>query len=130
MGQDSRGVMNVRLIEQLIELNAVVKPSAWVQILVMELLYWNHRVVYLFTWSLLLFLLFTFLFYLSTVSFCWYAFFFKLFAIYVLNILEYMNRQQQPGKTALICYRDAQADLGLRCPHMQKEPFSYDVALS
>ena len=27
MGQDSRGVTNVRLIEQLIELNAVVKPS-------------------------------------------------------------------------------------------------------
>ena len=33
--------------------------------------------------------------------------FFKLFGIYVLNILEYMNRQQQPGKTALICSRDA-----------------------
>ena len=70
------------------------------------------------------FLLFTFLFYLSTVSFHWYAFFFKLFAIYALNILEYMNRQQQPGKTVLICCRDAQADLGLRCPHMQKEPRS------
>ena len=53
------------------------------------------------------------LFYLSTVSFRWYAiFFFKLFAIYVLNILEYMNRQQQRGKIALICRRDAQADLG------------------
>ena len=57
-------------------------------------------------------------------------FFFKLFAIYVLNILENMNRQQQPGKTVLICCRDAQADLGLRCPHMQKEPISHDMALS
>ena len=54
----------------------------------------------------------------------------KLFAIYVLNILEYMNKQQKPGKTALICCRDAQADLGLHCPHMQKEPFSHDMALS
>ena len=90
----------------------------------MEHLYRNYRVVYLFTYSLLLFLLFTFLFYLSAVSFRWYAvFFFKLFAIYVLNILEYMNRQQQPGNTALICCRDVQADLVLRCPHMQKEPF-------
>ena len=50
--------------------------------------------------------------------------------MYVLNILEYINRQQQPGKTALICCRDAQADLGLRCPHMQKEPFAHDRALS
>ena len=41
--------------------------------------------------------------------------------MYVLNILEYMNRQQQHGKTALICCRDAQADLGLRCRHMQKD---------
>ena len=56
--------------------------------------------------------------------------FFKLFAIYLLNILEYMNRQQHPVKTALIYCRDAQADLGLRCPHMQKEPFSHDMALS
>ena len=55
--------------------------------------------------------------------------FFKLFAIYVLNILEYMNRQQQPGK-CVDMLRDAQADLGLRCPHMQKEPFSHDMALS
>ena len=73
----------------------------------MEHLYRNHRVVYFFSYSLLLFLLFTFLFYLPTVSFRWYAFFFvffKHFAIYVLNILEYMNRQQQPGKTALICF--------------------------
>ena len=90
----------------------------------MEHLYRNQHVVY----SLLLFLLFTFLLYLSTVSFRWYAFFFvfffffffffKPFAVYVLNILEYMNRQQQHGKTALICCRDAQADLGLRCPHI------------
>ena len=57
-------------------------------------------------------------------------FFFKLYAICVLNILEYMNRQQQPGKTALICCRDAQADLGLRCPHMQKNSFSHDIALN
>ena len=56
-------------------------------------------------------------------------FFFQLFAIYVLNILEYMNRQQQRGKIALICCRDEQADLGLRCPHMQKEPFSHDMVL-
>ena len=96
----------------------------------MEYLYRIHRVVYLFTYSLLLFLLFTFLFYLSTVSFCWYVFFFKLSAICVLNILEYMNRQQQPGKTTLICCRDAQADLGLRCPHMQKDSFSHDMVLS
>ena len=41
-----------------------------------------------------------------------------------------MNRQQQPGKTALIRCRDAQADLGFRCPHMQKEPFPHDMALS
>ena len=61
------------------------------------------------------FLLFTFLFYLSTVSFRWYAVFFNQTLIYVLN----MNRQQQPGNTTLICCRDAQIDLGLRCPHMQ-----------
>ena len=58
------------------------------------------------------------------------CFFFKLSAISVLNILEYMNRQQQPGKTTLICCRDAQADLGLRCPHMQKDSFSHDMVLS
>ena len=126
MGKDSRGVMNVRLIEQLIELNAVVKPSrskfkSWS---------WNIYIgiIVLFTYSLLLFLLFTILFYLSTVSFRWYAvFLFKLFAIYVINILEYMKGQQQPGNTALICCRDAQNDLGLRCPHMRKEPFSHDI---
>ena len=93
----------------------------------MEHLYRNHRVVYFFTYSLL-FLLFTFLFYCIISLLC--GIFFKLFAIYVLNILEYMNRQQKPGKTALICCRDAQADLGLHCPHMQKEPFSNDMALS
>ena len=66
------------------------------------------------------------------VFFFFFFFFFliKPFAIYVLNILEYMNRQQQPGKTVLIWWRDAQADLGLRCPHMQQEPFSHDMALS
>ena len=67
-----------------------------------EHLYRNHRVVYVFTYSLLLLLLFTFLFYLSTVSYFagmrllllllfFFFFFFKLFAIYVLNILEYLN---------------------------------------
>ena len=68
----------------------------------------------------------------SMCFFClFFSFFFlKLFAIYVLNILEYMNREQQPGKTALICCRDAQADLDYRCPHMQKEPYSHDMALS
>ena len=86
--------------------------------------------------SLLISLLILYYFYCSrfysTVSFRSYAvfFFFKLFAVYVLNILKYMNRQQKPGKTALICCRDAKADLGLRCPHMQKEPFSHDMALS
>ena len=55
---------------------------------------------------------------------------FKIFAAYVLDIVVYINRQQQPDKTALICCRDAQADLGLRCPHIQKEQFSHDMALS
>ena len=122
--------MNVRLIEQLIELNAVVKPSRH------EFKSWSGNIyieiIVLFI-SLLVFIIIFIvhvLFYLSTVSFRWYLIFFQLFAICVLNILEYMNRQQQPGKIALICCRDAQADLGLRCPHMEKEPFSHVMALS
>ena len=98
----------------------------------MEHLYRNHRVVYFFAYFFtysLLFLLITFLFYCIISLLCG-IFFFKLFAIYVLNILKYMNKQQKPGKTALICCRDAKADLGLRCPHMEKEPFSHDMALS
>ena len=55
-------------------------------------------------------------------------FFFEIFTIYVLNTAEYMNRQQQPDKMDML--RDAKADLGLRCPHMQKQSFSYDMALS
>ena len=55
-------------------------------------------------------------------------FFFKIFAIYVLDTAEYMNRQQQPDKDRVDMLRDAQADLGLRCPHMQKQSFSYDMA--
>ena len=47
-----------------------------------------------------------------------------------IKYIRNMNRQQQPGKTALICCRDAQADLGLRCPPMQKDSFSHDMALS
>ena len=39
-----------------------------------------------------------------------------------------MNRQQQPDKDRVDMLRDAQADLGLRCPHMQKQSFSYDMA--
>ena len=85
-------------------------------------------ILYLF--FIIIFIVHMFLFYLSTVSFRWYVLFFKLYAICVLKILEYMNRQQQPGKTALICCKDAQADLGLRCPHMQKDSFSHDMALS
>ena len=85
MGQDSRGVMKVRLIEQLIELNAVLKPSR------REFKSWSWyiyiRIIVLFISLLAVF------------------FFFKFFAIYVLNILEYMTRQQQSGKTALICCR-------------------------
>ena len=107
--------MTVRLTEQLIELNAVVKPS--------------RREFKSSSWNIyieisMLFILYYF-FYCSR-FYCIYLlyhfagmrFFFKPFAIYVLNILEYMNRQQQHGKTALICCRDAQADLGLRCPHI------------
>ena len=64
--------MNVRMLEQLIELNAVVKLSR------REFKSWSRNIyieiIVLFI-SLLLFLLFTFLFYLSTVSFGWYAFF-------------------------------------------------------
>ena len=122
--------MNVRLIEQLIELNAVVKPSR------REFKFWSGHIyieIILLFISLLVFIIIFIvhvLLYLSTVSFRWYAIFFQLFAIYVLNILEYMKRQQQPGKIALICCRDAQADLSLRCPHMEKEPFSHDMALS
>ena len=148
MGKDTQGVMNVRLIEEFIEMNAVVKPSR------REFKSWSENIyigiIVLFISLLVLyyyfycsrFILFIYL------SFGWYAFFFfffffcflfflfvivfvfKLFAIYVLNILEYMNRQQQPSKIALICCRDAQADLGHRFPQMQKEPFSHDMALS
>ena len=89
----------------------------------MEHLYRNH--VYLF--FIIIFIVHVFILFIFSLV-C--GFFFKLLAIYVLNVLEYMNRRQQPGNTALICCRDAQADLGLRCPHMQKEPFSHDMALS
>ena len=61
---------------------------------------------------------------------CMRFFFFKTVAMYALDTVEYMNRQQQPDKTARICCRDAQAYLDLRCPRKRKEPFSHDMTVS
>ena len=68
--------MNVRLTEQLIELNAVVKPSR------REFKFWSGNIyieiIVLFI-SLLVFIIIFIvhvLFYLSTVSFRWYVIFF------------------------------------------------------
>ena len=72
----------------------------------MEYLYRDLRVVHFITYSfLIIFLLFTILFFLSAISFrlyaivfCWFLlfFFFKIFAIYVLDIVKYMNKKKQP----------------------------------
>ena len=127
--------MKVRLIEQLIQLNAVVKHSRRE----FKSRSWNIyiRIIVLFISLLILYLFFIIIFIVQVFILIIYGilslvcvFIFKLFAMYVLNILAYMNRQQQPRKTVLICCRDAQADLGLRCPHMQKESFSHDMSLS
>ena len=94
----------------------------------------NNRIVILYLF-LYFFLLFTFYYicllcHFPSMLFYFILFFFKIFAIYVLDIAEYINRQQQPDKSAWICLlRDAKADLGLRCPHMQKQSFSYDMDL-
>ena len=109
--------MNVRLIEQLIELNAVVKPyrrefKSWS---------WNIYIgiivfIFLHLFFIIIFIVHVFILFIYCIIslVCVFFVLFRLFVIYVLNILEYMNRQQQPGKTALICCRDVQADLGLR----------------
>ena len=97
----------------------------------MEELYRNHWIGYFFIYSLIIiFVGHVFIVFITFVISLLCYFFFKIFAAYVLDIVEYMNRQQQPDKTALICCRDAQADMGLRCPHIQKEQFSHDMPLS
>ena len=129
--------MNVLLIEQLIELNAVVTPSrcefkswSWNIYIGIIVLFISLLILYYYFYCSHFYSIYLLYYFAGMFFFFFCFFFFKLFAIYVLNILEYMSRQQQLGKTALICCRDAQADLGLRCLHMQKEPFYHDMALS
>ena len=57
-----------------------------------------------------------------------FFFFFKHFYIRI----KYIRIQEQTATTWLACVDMLflQADLGLRCSHMQKEPFSHDMALS
>ena len=123
------------MTEQLIELNAVIKPSwrefkSWSWNIYIGIIVWFISLLILYYYFYCSFFYSIYLVYhFAGMCVFFFFFFFKLFAIYVLNILEYINRQEQPGKTALICCMDAQADLGLRCLHMQKEPFSHDMAL-
>ena len=116
MGRNSRGVMNGSLFEQLIKLNPVVKPS------LREFKSWSWNIYIGFIVLFIRLLIIYYYFYCShfysiylLYHFAGMCFFFKLYAICVLNILKYMNRQQQPGKTTLICCRDAQADM---CEHL------------
>ena len=105
MGQNSRGIMNVRLTEQLIEMNAVVKPSR------REFKSWSWNIyigiIVLFIsllYSLLLLLRFYSIYlryHFAGMRFC----LFKLFAIYVLNILEYMNILFPSSALGISCMR-------------------------
>ena len=79
------------------------------------------RILYLFFYYFYCSRFITFVFYVISLVSYFFFFFVKIFAVYVLDTTEYMNRQQQPDKIAWIL--DAQADLGLRCPHMQKNHF-------
>ena len=105
---------HVTVIFKLIELNAVVKPSrrefkswSWNIYIGIIVLFISFLILYYYFYCSRFYSIYLLYHFAGMRFFCFFVFFcffFKHFAIYVLNILEYMNRQQQPGKTALICF--------------------------
>ena len=115
-------------LKQFLKLDAMIKPSHRE----FESRLWNVYIgiIMLFIsllFPFLLFLLFTFFFLFNYHVILLVCYFFFQNLCYIR--IRYSRIHEQTA-TAWICCRDAQADLGLCCPHTQKEPFCHYMALS